>query len=135
MASVLYVANTTTQVVTADSVINPGVIIRRTAQSQANLNGTGITLTGSGYFVVDVNVTFTAPVAGDITVQLYKDGVAVPGATATESIATAATEVKSMSFSVEVRNTCCDNYSTLTLVNSSISAIYTNVSVRVKRDA
>lgn len=135
MASVLYLVNNTTQTVTTDQVINPGFVKHRSCGSQAMLNGNVINISGSGYFVIDVNTTFTAPIAGNITVSLYKDGILIPGATATETVTTATTQFRSISYSVEILNKCCDANSSITLVNNGDAADFTNVTVRVKRDA
>ena len=63
MASVLYVINNTTQLVSADGIVNLGSIKHRTCQSNANLIGNGITIFGQGYYTVDVSATFTATAA------------------------------------------------------------------------
>ena len=136
MASVLYVANTTPQAVLANGTIDLGTVIRRTANSQANLSGDSIVLTGTGYFSVTVSATFNAATTGSVIISLYKDGVPVQGALATETIGTADTEIRSISFTAVVRNACCcDAVSNLTLVNTGIAANITNIAVKVKRDA
>ncbi len=136
MASVLYLVNNTTQTVLANGTILPGTTIHRNCQSQASLSGNAINIIGSGYFNVDVSVTFTGSAAGDVSVQLYKDGTAIPGAAGTQTITTASTEYRTISFNVEVLKPCsCNSLMTLTLVNSGIEATYTNVAIRVKRDA
>lgn len=134
MASVLYVANTTAQSVLANGAINLGSIIRRVG-SQLNLTGNGISICGNGYYVVDVNVTFTVPAVGDATIMLYQDGTPVVGASGTESVTVASTSINSISFTAVVRNTCCNNYSTLTVMNNGVAIDVSNIAVRVKRDA
>lgn len=55
--------------------------------------------------------------AGTYTVTLFKDGVAVPGAT--QTITAAAAGTVSVNIPAIVRNQCCDSTSTLTLVITS----------------
>lgn len=90
-----------------------GATVRRFG-CNAVLSGNGILLKGQGYFDVDASVTFTPTAAGAYTVTLFKDGVAVPGATQTVTAAAAGTV--SVNIPAIVRNQCCDSTSTLTLV-------------------
>lgn len=76
-----------------------------------------VLLKGQGYFDVDASVTFTPTAAGAYTVTLFKDGVAVPGAT--QTITAAAAGTVSVNIPAIVRNQCCDSTSTLTLVVTS----------------
>lgn len=134
MASVLYVANTNSQAVATGGILSLGQVVHRSCQSQTTLNGNAITIGGTGYFEVNVSATFNVPVAGDVTLQLYKDGVPVVGATATETIITPTTVVSNISFTAEVLKTCCQQCSNLTIVNTGVGATITNLAVRIKRD-
>ena len=83
----------------------------------AVLSGNGVLLKGQGYFDVDAGVTFTPTAAGAYTATLFKDGVAVPGATQTVTAAAAGTV--SVNIPAIVRNQCRDSTSTPTLVITS----------------
>lgn len=72
--------------VAVDGVIPLGSLIRRYGCDVA-LNGNAVNITGAGYYDVDASVTVTPAAAGTVTITLYKDGVAVPGATASETAA------------------------------------------------
>lgn len=85
--------------------------------SNAVLSGNGVLLNGQGYFNVDASVTFTPTAAGTYTVTLFKDGVAVPGAT--QTITAAAAGTVPVNIPAIVRDQCCDSTSTLTLVVTS----------------
>lgn len=136
MASVLYVVNNTTQTVAANGTIALGTTVHRNCQSQARVNGNAINIVGAGYFTIDVSATFTAATTGDVTIQLYQDGVAVQGATATGTVATASTQIISVSFTSEILKQCnCNQPLSLTLVNTGAEATYSNIAIRVKRDA
>lgn len=82
--SAIYTADPSSTVLTlstaAGTAIPLGTTIRRFG-CNAVLSGNGVLLKGQGYFDVDASVTFTPTAAGAYTVTLFKDGVAVPGAT------------------------------------------------------
>lgn len=118
--SAIYAADPSNTVLTLSTatgtVIQLGTTIRRFG-CNAVLSGDGVLLNGQGYFDVDASVTFTPTAAGTYTVTLFKDGVAVPGAT--QTITAAAASTVSVNIPALVRNQCCDSTSTLTLVVTS----------------
>ena len=129
--------------VAVDGVIPLGSLIRRYGCDVA-LNGNAVNITGAGYYDVDASVTVTpsaagpsprmpsAPAAaGTVTVTLYKDGVAVPGATA--SATAAANGTVDLSIPALVRQVCCAEGSALTLVLAGAAATVNNVALRVQR--
>lgn len=134
MATVLYTVNTSSQTVATGNQIGLGRTAHRNCQSQALLNGDSINVSGTGYFVVDATVTFTGS-AGTAAISLYRDGEAVPGATASATIGTADTETHTLSFTAEMLKAPCKPYVSLTLVSTGVALTVTNVAVRVKRDA
>lgn len=110
----IYTANTTQGTAVANGGILPlGNIIRRYGQ-HINLGGNGITLAGGGYYDVDATVTVTAAAAGPVSVALYLNGVAVPGAVAT--VTAAADGIVTLPVSALVRLNGCNAEGTLTLV-------------------
>ena len=72
--------------------------------------------------------------AGNITVQMYRNGVAVPGAVSSAN-STTVTDVKAIGFSsvVRVLPSCAaiDNDVTLTFVNTGVGATFGNVQATV----
>ena len=135
MASVLFLVSNTTQSVAVDGLVNLGTTIHKNCGSQARQSGNGIAITGTGYFNIEVNAIVSAPATGNVTLQLYKDGLPISGAIATETIGTATTELHSMSFNTEILRGCaCNSLSSITIVNTGIASTISNVSVRVKRD-
>lgn len=126
--SAIYTANT--NVTVAENATVPfGTIVRRYGHN-CQLDGAGFNLIGAGYYMVDVSVTETPTDAGPVTVQLYQDGIAVPGATATVTAAAGATVNPCVN--PIVRNCGCDCNSTLTLTVSAAGVI-DNISARVVR--
>ena len=128
--SALYTALQTPTAVAVDGVIPLGSIIRRYG-CDANLNGNAVNITNAGYYDVDVSVTVAPTAAGTVTATLVKDGVAIPGATASAAAAAGAPTV--LSFPALVRQACCASGSALTLVLSGAAATVNNVALRVQR--
>lgn len=124
--SAIYAADPSGTVLTLSTatgtVIPLGTTIRRFG-CNAVLSGNGVLLNGQGYFNVDASVTFTPTAAGTYTVTLFKDGVAVPGAT--QTITAAAAGTVPVNIPAIVRNQCCDSTSTLTLVVTSATGAAT----------
>lgn len=128
--SALYAAMQTPTAVAVDGVIPLGSLIRRYGCDVA-LNGNAVNITGAGYYDVDASVTVTPAAAGTVTITLYKDGVAVPGATASETAA--ANGTVDLSIPALVRQVCCAAGSALTLVLTGAAATVDNVALRVQR--
>ena len=128
--SALYAAMQTPTAVAVDGVIPLGSLIRRYGCDVA-LNGNAVNITGAGYYDVDASVTVSPAAAGTVTITLYKDGVAVPGATASETAA--ANGTVDLSIPALVRQVCCAEGSALTLVLAGAAATVNNVALRVQR--
>lgn len=128
--SALYAAMQTPTAVAVDGAIPLGSLIRRYGCDVA-LNGNAVNITGAGYYDVDASVTVTPIAAGTVTITLYKDGVAVPGATASETAA--ANGTVDLSIPALVRQVCCAAGSALTLVLTGAAATVNNVALRVQR--
>ena len=129
--SAIYTANTSPSTITLtaaqpSATLPLGTVIRRFG-CNAQLSGNGILLDGSGYYDVDASVTITPVAAGDYTVSLYRDGVAVPGATQTVTAVAAA----AVNFNIPalVRLQCCDSSATLTLVLTTTATLPAEVTV------
>ena len=132
--SLIYVATTTPSAVVANGTLPLATIVRRRGR-EVNLSGNSIAITdtGSNYYLVTVTATFTAPVAGTIALALQQNGVAVTGATASTTITTATTEVRSLSFSAIVRTFNDCTIDSLTVVNSGLAATFSNIAVAVEK--
>lgn len=127
----IYTVNQGAVAVAAGGIIPLGSINRRfgcKCNNALNLNGNGITINEAGYYDVDISVTATATAAGNVTVTLFKDGVAVPGATATATAA--ANGTVALPIAPLVRQ-MCGSGSTLTLVLTGTAATINNVAFKV----
>ena len=129
--SLIYVAMQTPTAVAVNGIIPLGTIVRRYG-CNCNLNGNGIAINGQGYYDVDVSVEAVPDAAGTVTVQLLKDGVAVPGATASATVAAVANTV-TLAFPATVRLGCCSTGSVLTLLLTGAASTVNNVAARVEK--
>lgn len=131
--SALYVANTSNQTVQVDGIITPGTIVRRYGPN-IGLAGNAIQIAGAGYYEINASLTAEATAAGEITVTVYKDGVPLQGATATETVA-AVGDFVNLSISAIVREfcSCCDGLTNLTFVLTDNDTTITNVAITVEK--
>lgn len=129
--SLIYVAMQTPTAVAVNGIIPLGTIVRRYG-CNCNLNGNGIAINGQGYYDVDVSVEAVPDAAGTVTIQLLKDGVAVPGATAAATVAAVANTV-TLAFPATVRLGCCSTGSVLTLLLTGAASTVNNVAARVEK--
>lgn len=88
------------------------------------------------YYVAFDGSASTIGTAGNVTVELFSNGAAVPGAL-TSTYSAAAVNVGSLGFSTIVRVlpscNCVDNSVTLTLQNTGVEATYTNVNLTITK--
>jgi hypothetical protein len=93
-------------------------------------------LTKPGYYYVTFNGTVANTAAGVVTVSLLKNGIEIPGAEATTTIA-ATTDERTVSFATIVRvlPSCCaiDNTTTLTVSNTGAAATYSVANINITK--
>nr|DAG57207.1 MAG TPA: hypothetical protein [Bacteriophage sp.] len=130
--SLINVATTTSTSVLAGATLPLATIVRRRGRD-VNLSGNSVALTdcGSNFYLVNVTATFTAPVAGVISLALQQNGTAVTGATASTTITTASTEVRSLSFAAIVRTYNSAGIDSLSIVNTGLAATFSNIDMTV----
>lgn len=129
--SALYAANTGDQTIAVNGVINFGNIVRRYG-CNTNMSGGNPTLSGAGYYAVDANITFADTAAGTATIQLYANGVPIPGAMAQITTGTAGV-VHSISIPAIVRNTCGCLDNTITAVVTGVAIDVTNAAIEIEK--
>ena len=137
--------NFTSQDVIENGILNLGAVYRRFCKRingvrTFDFDGNNIVLQQSGMYHITVVATASGSAAGDIVLSLFENGVAITGATATETITTPDTEFRNLTldYYVLVDDTCVlGNVATvqkaITLVNTGIEATYTNVVVNVDK--
>lgn len=131
MNEVMYLINTATQAVAANGIVTVPTISRRLGCSMSATQD-GIITKRAGYYNVDANVTFTTPTAGTVIVQLYKNGVAVPGALASVTT-TDATGVHTLNINAPVRVFCHEGNPIFTLVNTGVAISSTTAGLEMER--
>lgn len=131
--SAIYTAMQTPTEVAVNGVIPLGSLIRRYG-CDISLNGNAVNIVGKGYkgyYDVDVSITVSPTAAGTVTATLIKDGVVVPGATASANAAAGAPVA--LAFPALVRQACCASGSALSLVLTGAASTVSNVALRVQR--
>ena len=131
MKSAIYTVNATATSVAVDGVIPLGSTIRRFGSNIVQ-NGNDIALSGAGYYDVSASITLAPTAVGDVTVTMYADGVAVPGATATETVYTA-NKYANLSIKALFRQVCCQSVTNITFVLTGAAASVTNTSVVIEK--
>lgn len=129
--SLIYVINNGTTSVLENGIIPLTTIARRRCRSIQSDNDS-IILNALGYYKVNATITFTAPVIGDATVELRKNGETVQGLIGSTTVETATTGIEQIIINGIVRVGCNDGASTLTLVNTGIAITTSNVSLDVE---
>lgn len=131
----------TSQAIAVDTAIPFAINNICTGRTATHTAGsTTFSLNKPGFYYVTFNGTaaITDATAGDITVQLFNNGKAVPGAI-TSSASSAATDIQSLSFSklIQVHPSCCaiNNTTNLTFNNIGLAATFTNVNVVITKVA
>lgn len=131
--SAIYTANSSAQNVAINGVISPGTVVRRFGPN-LTLSGNAIQVDGAGYYNIEASITAAPTAAGNVTITVFKDGVAIPGATATQSTTTANNPVN-ISISSLVREfcSCCDGLSNLTFVLTGTASAVSNVAIVIEK--
>lgn len=127
--SAIYVVNSTTQSVADGGTIDLGVVQRRFGCNFA-LDNNAIRVAGAGYYDFSASFTVAPTAAGDVTITMYKDNTAIPGAITTQTAA-AANDSVNLTITALVREgcSCCDSFSNITFVLSGEPASITNVAI------
>ena len=128
--------NSNTTSVLANSVVPIGTTLV-TGFDRSNIERVGNSVViydrcSNGYKIA-ANVTFTAPVAGTITLVMQQNGSNITGATASTTVTTATTEVRNLSFSTIVKSTSGSTNDVITLLTGSLAITTSNVEFDVER--
>ncbi len=141
--------NFSTQTVLADGIINIGSVYRKFCKRTKcgmptfSVTSNGISLQDDGIYHVTATLVGSGSAAGDLSVQLYVNGVPVDGAISTQTITTADTEIRTFVIDtyVKVDSGCVlgiqsTDIQTISLVNVSedIDATFTSVVLNVSKE-
>ena len=144
----LGVKNFGTQSVTSGEIINIGDVYRRFCRKNScgvkvfDTTSTGVALQWDGFYHITAVLVGTGADAGDVTIQLFENGVPVSGAVSTHTITTPDTEVRTfvIDYFVSVDQACVlGTWSTvakvITLENVGVDATFTSVTINIEKEA
>lgn len=129
--SSIYTVNTTAPTLAVGDIIPIGNTVRRFGQC-IRQDGNAISVCGKGYYLVTASIVATPTAAGTITVNARKDGVAIPGATASATVAAANTNVN-LTITAILRNMCDCGGSLLSFVLADAAGVINNIAVTVEK--
>lgn len=129
--SAIYMNNAAVQTVAANGFLNLGAVQRRFGCAlKEGSSGANVSIKKCGYYLVIANVTYTAPAAGNVSIAVQNNGATVPGLVASDTVATATTEINSMVIVGIFRS--FNGADTLSIVNTGTATITpSNVSFTV----
>lgn len=128
--SLIQTANSSQQTVALNSVISLGSVLRRFG-CNLRLNGNAIEVIGDGYYIVEVCLTATPTIAGNVTVQLLQNDAVVPGTTTTSSVTTTGNST-SLPIVTTIRVGCnCVGATSLKVLLTAGAGVINNISMRV----
>lgn len=128
--SLIYMTNTTPVDVAAGGTL-PISVARRTGCAIQN-GDNSVILKRPGYYTVNATVTFTGQTDGDVTLELQKNNVVVPGITSSLSVVTADTDIYTLTLTGIIRLLCYEGDAILTLVNnSSVALTISNIALQI----
>ena len=132
--SAIYTVNSAAQNVAVNGNLNLGTVIRRFGQN-LTLSGNAIQVCGGGYYDRDASFTLAPTAIGNVTITAFRDGVVIPGATATGSVSTANNPINlSLSSMFREPCQCCDGMSSITFQLTGTAASVTNVAIVMEKE-
>lgn len=138
MKNSIYVGSNSSSSVVVNGVVPLTTIVHR----ENGNNSSEIDLVGNAVVVetgcrcrprynIDAKITFSGATAGNASLSVYKNGVAIPFAVASETVTTPTTEVHTVTIPLGTLTDRCSN-NVYTIVNTGDIAItVTNVSMNV----
>lgn len=128
--SAIYTTNVSAPTVAVGGIVPFGTTTRRYG-CNIRQDGNAITLCGQGYYLVNVSATLAPTAAGTVSLTAQKDGVAIIGATAAQTVAADGTA--NLSITAIVRNACGCESSLLSLLLGGVEAVVNNLAVTVEK--
>ena len=128
--SAIYTTNVSNPAVAVGGIVPVGSTTRRYG-CNIRQDGNAITLCGQGYYLVNVSATVAPTAAGTVSLTAQKDGVAIIGATAAQTVA--ANGVANLNITTIVRNACGCDGSLLSLVLDGVASVVNNLAVTVEK--
>lgn len=131
--SIISTVNTSTQQVTDGGTVALGSITHRYG-CNLGLNDNAIVINGFGYYDVDCTVIAAPTEVGTITATLYRNNVAIPGATSSFTVS-AADDIVTLTIPTVIREACaCQGPTSITCVLSGVASEVSNVTMKVVKE-
>lgn len=147
MSLLIGIKNPTSQTVLTDGEINLGSVYRKYCKKNRcgvkafDTISNSVSLQHEGIYHVTATLVGAGTAAGDVTVQLLENGIAVPAVFSTQTITTADTELRTfvLDYFVLVDESCILGREstlakTITLQNTGVGATFTSVVVNVVKE-
>ena len=128
--SAIYTTNVSNPTVAVGGIVPVGSTTRRYG-CNIRQDGNAITLCGQGYYLVNVSATVAPTAAGTVSLTAQKDGVAIIGATASQTVAAAG--IANLDITAIVRNACSCESSLLSLILGGVESVVNNLAVTVEK--
>lgn len=145
MSLLLGTKNFASQTVEANEIVSLGSVYRRYCKRVNGLrtfdfDSTEVILQSTGVYHITATAVASATASGNVTLSLYENGLAIPGAFSTETITTPTTELRTFTidYYVLVDSTCvlgCNSVvnKSISLVNTGVEAVYSSVVLNVEK--
>lgn len=127
----MYAVNSASAQYPAGSDIPFGSAMHGINKNAIYISGNAIKINGRGEFAIDVSATLTAGANGLVSIAIYKDGVPIPGATASASAA--ANNTVNLDITGVSHQRCCDDGAYITLVVTGVAVTLVNVATLVEK--
>ena len=128
--SAIYTTNVSAPTVAVGGIVPFGTTTRRYG-CNIRQDGNAITLCGQGYYLVNISATLAPTAAGTVSLTAQKDGVAIIGATASQTAAAAG--ITNLDITAIVRNACGCESSLLSLILGGVESVVNNLAVTVEK--
>lgn len=145
MSLLLGTKNFASQTVEENEIVSLGSVYRKYCRrvdgvKTFEFDSSEVILQRTGVYHITATAVVAGSEAGDVTLSLFENGIAVPGAFSTQTITTPTTELRTLviDYYVMVDSTCvlgCNSVvnKAISLVNTGIEAIYSSVVLNVEK--
>lgn len=129
---IIQTLNSNNQVLTENSLIGLGTTTNRYGCG-LNQNGNGIEIGGANYFEIKATAIVTPTAEGNVTITMQRNGVAVPGALATATVAGAGDTVTlPIDFIIRRPCACCNDIDIITFAIDTAATV-NNIVVQIEK--
>lgn len=145
MSLLLGTKNFASQTVEENEIVSLGSVYRKYCRrvngvKTFEFDSSEVILQRSGVYHITATAVANGAEAGDLTLSLFENGIAIPGAFSTQTITTPTTELRTLviDYYVMVDTTCvlgCNSVvnKAISLVNTGVEATYTSVVLNVEK--